>query len=132
MNCAVPDHVNMMVSYTRKKFSTCYNVKDETVFNHKHENVCFVSCREESYQPDYIGELGKKFLEQTKDQNGKNSSSHIFKICLVVVRQFVSCDDLRILGRNYRNNKWKQKIEKMLLIKVLKPLFNVEGNSVPL
>ena len=71
MNCAVPDHVNMMVSYTRKKFSTCYNVKYKTVFNHEHENVCFVSCREESYQPDYIGELGKKFLEQTKDQNGK-------------------------------------------------------------
>ena len=48
MNCAVPDDVNIMVSYTGKKFSKCYNVNDKTVFNHEHENLCFASCREES------------------------------------------------------------------------------------
>ena len=36
VNCALPDDVKMIVSYTGKKLGTCFNVKDKTVFNHEH------------------------------------------------------------------------------------------------
>ena len=36
VNRALPDYVKMMVSYTNKKLSSCFNVKDKTVFNHEY------------------------------------------------------------------------------------------------
>ena len=60
-------------------------------------------------------------LERVKDHNDRDTSSHIFKHCVVADHRFVSYDDLRIAGRNYRNNKRKRKIAKALLIKNLTP-----------
>ena len=71
-------------------------------------------------------------LERVKDHNDRDTSSHIFKHCVVADHQFVSYDDLRIVGRNYRNNKRKRKIAKALLIKNLKPSLNVQEKSVSL
>ena len=39
VNRALPDDVKMTVSYTGKKLITCFNVKDESVFNHEHDIV---------------------------------------------------------------------------------------------
>ena len=71
-------------------------------------------------------------LERVKDYNGRDTSSLIFKHCVATDHQFVSCDDLRIVGRNYRNNKRKRKITEALLIKNLKPLLNMQEKSVAL
>ena len=48
VNRAFPDYVKMMVSYTDKNFSSCFNVKNNTVFNHEHNIVCHAKCPEES------------------------------------------------------------------------------------
>ena len=37
VNHALPDDVKMIVSYTGKKLSTCFNVKDKAVFSHEHD-----------------------------------------------------------------------------------------------
>ena len=71
-------------------------------------------------------------LERVKDHNGRDTSSHIFKHCVAADHQFVSCDDLRIVGRNHRNNKRKRKITEALLIKNLKPSLNMQEKSVAL
>ena len=71
-------------------------------------------------------------LERVKDYNNRDTSSHIFKHCVAADHQFVSCDDLRIVGRNYRNNKRKRKITEALLIKNLKPSLNMQEKSVAL
>ena len=71
-------------------------------------------------------------LDRVKNHNGRDTSSHIFKHCVAADHQFVSCDDLRIVGRNYRNNKRKRKITEALLIKNLKPLLNMQEKSVAL
>ena len=47
LNRALPDYAKMMVSYTDKKLSSCFNVKDKTVFNHK-IFVYYAKCPEES------------------------------------------------------------------------------------
>ena len=92
----------------------------------------YAKCPEESHPHDYVGESGRRVLERVKDHNGRDTSSHIFKHGVAADHQFVSCDDLRIIGGNYRNNKRKRKIAEALLIKNLKPSLNVQEKSVAL
>ena len=91
VNCALPDDVKMMVSYTGKKLS----ILMWTVFNHKHI-VHYAMCPKESCSHDYVGESGRSVLERVKGQNGRDTCSHVSKHCVAADHQFVSCDDLRI------------------------------------
>ena len=67
VNCALPDDVEVIVSYTGKKLGTCFNVKDKTVFNQEHDILYYAKCPEESCPHDYVRELGRRVLEQVKD-----------------------------------------------------------------
>ena len=122
----------MVVSYTVEKLSTCFNVKDKTAFNHEHDIAYYVKCPEESCLPDYVGESGRRVLEQVKNHNCRDTSTHIFKHCVAADDRLVSCDDLRIIGRKYHNNKQKWKIAEVLLIESLKPSLNGQDKSVAL
>ena len=96
----------MMVSYTGKKLSICFNVKEKMVFNHEHDIVYHTKCPEESCPHVYEGESGRRVSERVKDLNGRDTSSHIFKHCVAADHQFASRDDV-IVGSNYCNNKRK-------------------------
>ena len=122
----------MIVSYTGKKRSTSFNVKDKTVFNDEHDIAHYAKCPEESGPHDIVDESGRRVLERVKDHNGRDTSSHIFKHCVAADHYVVSCNDLRLVRRNYHNNKRKGKIAEALLIKNLKPLLNVQEKSVAL
>ena len=98
VNRAFPDDVKMIVSFTGKKLGTCFDVKEITVFNHEHYIVYYAKCPEESCPHDHVGESGRRMLGRVKDHNGRDISSHIFKHCVAADHQFVSCDDLRIVG----------------------------------
>ena len=65
----------MTVSHTCKKFGTCFNVTDKTIFNHKHDIVCYTKCLEKSCPHDYVGKSGRRKLERVKDK--KNTSHQI-------------------------------------------------------
>lgn len=71
-------------------------------------------------------------LERVKYHNGGDTFYNIFKHCIVANHQFISCDDLKVIGRNHRKNKGKQKTAEALLIKYLKTQFNVQEESVSL
>ena len=107
-------------------------MKDKTSFNHEHDIVYYANCPEESCRHGYLGESGKRVLEWVKDHNGRDTSSHILKHFVAANHQFLSCDDLRIIGRSYLNNKQKRKIAEALLIKNLKSSLNVQEKSVAL
>ena len=95
---AFPDDIKMIVSYTDKKLGTCFGLKEITVFNHEHYIVYYIKCPEESCPHDHVGDSGRRMLERVKDHNGRDISSHIFKHSVAADHQFVSCDDLRIVG----------------------------------
>ena len=48
VNRVLPDDVKMIVSYTGKKLSTCFNVKNTTVFNHEHDMIYYAKSPGES------------------------------------------------------------------------------------
>ena len=60
----------------------------------------WVKCPEEPSLPDYVDEPGRRVLEQVKDHNRRDTSSHIFKHCVAGDHKFDSCDDLIIVARN--------------------------------
>ena len=86
VNHTFPDDVKIIVSYTGKKLGTCFNVKDVNLFNHEHDIVYYAKCPEESCSHDYVGESGRRVLEQVKDHDGRDTSSHIFKHCVAADR----------------------------------------------
>ena len=80
----------------------------------------YAVCQEESCPYDYVGESDRRMLERVKDHDGRDTSYHILKHCVAADHQFVSCDDLSIVGRSYRNKKRKRKTAEALSIKNLK------------
>ena len=64
-----------------------------------HHIVYYAKCPEKSCPQNYVGESSRRMLERVKDHNGSDSSSHIFKHWVAADHQFVSCDDLRIVGK---------------------------------
>lgn len=70
----------------------------------------------------YLGNLGTRVFERIKHRNGRDTSSNIFKRRAAADDEFVSCDGLRIFGRNYRNNKQKRKAAEALLLKKSKTI----------
>ena len=45
----------------------CFNVKDKMVINHKHDTAYYAKCPKEFCSHDYVGESGKRALEQVND-----------------------------------------------------------------
>ena len=48
VNRALPDYVKMMVSYTDKNFSSCFNVKNNVNIIIMNIILCYAKCPEES------------------------------------------------------------------------------------
>ena len=90
-------------------------MNDKTVFNHEHDIVYYAKCQEESCPHHYVSESGIRVLQRVKDHYSRGTSYN--KHCIAADNQFVSRDDLRIVGGNYCNNKRKQKIAEALLIR---------------
>ena len=41
----LPPEIKTQVAYTGKKLSTCFNVKDQSKFEHQHDVVYYADCR---------------------------------------------------------------------------------------
>ena len=67
----------MQVTYTGKKQSTCFNVKDESKFNHQHEVVYYAVCPTEICREKCICESSRRISECIKDHNGR-VLNHLF------------------------------------------------------
>ena len=108
-------------------------MKDKNVFNHEHDIVYYAKCPEESCPHDYVGESGRRVLGKWKTIIVETFPLIFLNFFFVAAdHQFVFCDDLRIIGRNYHNNKRKPKIAEALLIKNLKPSLNMQEKLVAL
>ena len=75
----LPPEIKTQVAYTGKKLSTCFNVKDQSKFEHQHDVVYYADCPNEKCRENYIGESGRRILERIKDHNGRDLKSHILR-----------------------------------------------------
>ena len=72
-------NVKADVVFQSKQLSSCFNIKDNTKFSHKHDLVYHAKCAEESYNDDYIGETAKRISERVLDRGGRDKDSDILK-----------------------------------------------------
>ena len=75
----LPSTVKANIGFTGKKLSTCFQIKDQTKFEHKHDIIYLAICAEDNCSENYIGESGRRISEIIIDHNGRDQKSHIFK-----------------------------------------------------
>ena len=113
----LPSTVKANISFTGK-FSACFQIKDQTKFEHKHDIIYVATCPEDNCSENYIGESGCRISERIIDHNCRDQKSHIFKHSSAKCRQHF--------------HSFKRKISEALLIKQIKPSPNVQENSIEL
>ena len=79
MSKLLPPEFKIQVAYTGKKLRTCFNVKDQSKFNHQHDVVCYADCPNETCRENHIGESGRRISERIKDHNGKDLRSYTLR-----------------------------------------------------
>ena len=124
--------VKANIGFTGKKLSTCFQIKNQTKFEHKHDIVYLRTCPEDNCSENYIGESGCWISKRLIDHNGKDLKSHIFKHSSEKCHQRFHTNSFKIFGNGFKNNSLKWKISEALLIKQIKPSLNVQGKSIEL
>ena len=121
--------VKANIGFTGKKLSTCFQIKNQTKFEHKHDIVYLRTCPEDNCSENYIRESGCWISKRIIDHNGRNQKSHIFKHSSEKCHQHFHA---KMIGNGFKNNFLKWKISEALLVKQIKPSLNVQGKSIEL
>ena len=121
---------NIKVSFTGNKLSSCFNIKDKTKFEHRHDVIYLGTCLETTCNDNYIGEAKRQIVERVKDHNGRDFNSHVLKHALENNHQHVSEKDFKIIGNGFGGNNKKRKEAEALLIREIKPTLNIQDQSV--
>ena len=128
----LPSTVKANIGFTGKKLSTCFQIKVEIKFEHKHDIIYWATCPEDNCSENYIGENGRPISVRIIDHNGRDQKSHIFKHTSEKCCQYVHINSYKVIGNGFRNNSFKWKISEALLIKQIKPSLNVQEKSTEL
>ena len=117
------DNVKTQVTFPGQKLSTQFDVKDRTKFEHKHDVIYLGKCPEQTCTGNCLGESAGRITERHSDRNEK---CNLFRHAVVNDHRNASYDDFKIIGSRFRNNTFERKFAKALLIKELRPTFNVQ------
>ena len=121
----LPSTVKANVDFTGKKLSTCFQIKDQTKFEHKHDIVYLRTCREDNCLNNYVRESECRISKRIIDHNGRDQKSHIFKHSSENRHPNVHINNFNIIGKGFKNNFFKRKVSEVLLTKQMKPSLNV-------
>ena len=60
----LPREIKTQMAYTGKKLSTCFNVKEQSKFEHQHDLVHYADCPNEKCRENYIVASGCRISER--------------------------------------------------------------------
>ena len=75
---------------------------------------------------------GTKVVRKSTWHNGKDAKSHLVKHDIEKFHKQPEIENFNIIGKGYRNNTFKWKVAKSLLIKDVRPNLNTHEKSMPL
>ena len=78
-------NIKVQVSFTGHKLSSCFNIKDKTKFEQRHDVIYLGTCPETTCNDNYIGEAKRRIFERVKDYNGRDFKSHLLKHALKAI-----------------------------------------------
>ena len=73
----LPENVQAIVTYQRKKLSAKFNFNDKTEFYHQSNLVYHGKCPYQTCAEDYIGETDRWIKERIIDNNKRDKNSEI-------------------------------------------------------
>ena len=73
-----------------------------------------MNCPIPTCEDKYISETARRIHGNIKDQNGRDHKSHMLKHSIEEHNENVTRENFKIIAKNFKNNKWKQKISKSL------------------
>ena len=101
----LPSTVKANIGFAGKKLGTCFQIKDQTKFEHKHDIVHLGTCPEDKYSENCISESGRQISERKIDRNGRDQKSHIFKHSSENWHQHFDTNDLKTTLSNGKSQK---------------------------
>ena len=114
----LPENVQTIVCYTGTKPGTKFNnIKDPVKKSHQRNVVFYAIFLEQGCVENYTGETGTTLNERVTNHNGRGKKSHLYNHLQVSNHPCVALSDLKIIGSNFQNQKFKRKISKSLLIR---------------
>ena len=128
----LPSAVKVDIGFTGKKLSTCFQIKDQTKFEHKHDIIYLATCPEDNCSENYIEENGRRISKIIIDHNGRDKKSTIFKHSSEKCHQHFHTNSFKVIGNGFKNNPFKRKVSEVLIIKQIKPSLNVQEKSIEL
>ena len=131
-NKLLPNNTEIEVTLKSTKLSSCFNVKDKIDFEHNHDLIYHTKCPEPTCIEDYVGESARRITERIKDHSGRDHTSHVLKHSIAKSHKNVNTIDLKIIDKNFHNDKRKRKIAEALCIKDVRPTLNTRGKSIQL
>lgn len=69
----------IQVTYTGRKLSPQFNIKDKTDFEYQHDLADHVNCPEATCKNDFVFETARRIQKSIKDHVGKDYKSNMFK-----------------------------------------------------
>ena len=125
-------NIKVQISSTGNKLSSCFNIKDKTKFEHRHDVIYLRTCPKTTCNNNYIGEAKGQIFERVKDHTCRDFNSHLLKHPLENNHQHVSGKYFKIIGNGFRGNNKKRKVAEAILIQEIKPTLNIQDQLVPL
>ena len=68
----LPGNIKTDVASQGKQLSSCFNIKDKTEFQHKHDLLYHAECPKENCNDDCVGEVERCILERVIDHSGRD------------------------------------------------------------
>ena len=128
----LPSNVKTRITYTGQKLNSRFQIKHKINEKHKHDLIYNTKCPEASCTEKYLGETGRRIIEQDADHAGKDKQSHLLKHPLLRKHRRVDLSNMRIIDSSLHANEFKRKISDALYIKQYRPSLNSQEQSVEL
>ena len=127
-----PKKSTLQKTRTGRKVSSQIDIKDKTTFKHQYELMYYVNCLTPTWEDNYISETACRIQERIKSHTGRGHKLHMLKRSIEKHHYHGAQEMLKTIVKNFRNNKWKQKILESLWIKDMYSTLNAKDKSVPL
>ena len=95
----LPSNIKLQVSLTGDKVRSCFNIKDKTKFEYRHDVIYLGTCPETTCNNNYIGEAKQQIFERVKGHNGRDIKSHTLKHALEKNDYHVLEKVVKIIGK---------------------------------
>ena len=67
------------ITYTVRKLGSSFQIKDQIIFEHKHDVIYLGKCPRENWVDDWFGETARRINEKIVDYTVRNTNSHLLK-----------------------------------------------------